>query len=341
MKLAKWVVVAAVILQFSACGVLHRTNAESQYAKQPGGDEKDLRPRAINMSMYRGSSETGVLPSIEFRIVCHGSMACPTDFEGVVATLRDRVQIVDLKSGTNATTLLAKGPSTGEEHDKMTGEVSAGPPRPEYSIAMTPSSALEVDHWYALRLVSDSAMVLGSIDDTQDEQLAVLSAVPASGRESRTATVPFFTGSAPTITRLRIPGQVKGPSSYVHVRFSEPVLLGMLANGGMAVTLPGGSLQGCPWDAENGKCADPQNDRLAAEVEFVTAVFAAGPGLKGLTVDAAGTVRGRGRTLAAGADATGESQRGSSSWKAGRLFVTAEEWHECGGEMYCYHVVMP
>ncbi|APR87980.1 hypothetical protein A7982_13329 [Minicystis rosea] len=216
----------------------------------------------------------------------------------------------------------------------------AGVPVTELSVAVTVDGSLAADRWYTLRLSSGGEMVMGTSDLLAEEVADLVQAVPYDRPGTATIAVPFFTGSAPHVTRLMHGADPRKPQSSIVITFSEPVTLGSAARSLSIAGEKGVALPGCVWSALHRRCADGEDRTASPAIEYVFSKPVSDADLASVEVRVAGSLSGAGRTLAEGASPAGIAldTREKESPSA-RVRVTASDWRDCtgSGDSLCFH----
>ncbi|APR79171.1 Hypothetical protein A7982_04518 [Minicystis rosea] len=268
-------------------------------------------------------------PRLLFKVRCGGHGECPEDHAEIAALVAKHVQLSD--AAGEAVPLAAE--IDARKH-------VAGAPVTELSVAVTVNGSLGVDRWYTLRLSSDREVVMGTSDLLAEEVEELAWTAPYDQPGTATIAVPFFTGSAPHVTRLMHGADPRKPRSSMVVTFSEPVTLGSAARSLSIAGERGAALPGCVWSAALRRCADGDDRMVSSAVEYVFSKPVSDSDLASVEVRAAGSLAGAGRTLAEGARSAGITLdvREKQS-PCARVRVAASDWRDCtgSGDSVCFH----
>lgn len=299
----------------------------------PGGGQKDLRPRALIVSPMRGSSSVDTNPLVLVQVSCEDT-GCATNVAATISTVASRLTFVD--ASNNVVTLVpdAKSATVPSSSPKMGDPGAPPPPAMEYRAGFVPKAPLLADTLYVLEARSDGEAVIGFLDQNAREGVVALAATAAA---PATATIPLFTGSAPKLAAVTVPVTSGKPAQILQLRFSEPIYLADLSASKFGIDMKGGKpLAGCVLSPMSGKCVDASSGEIAEAADFAVSGVAPSEAEVMDTAFLLGeSIRGSGRTVGDSANARGVAIQSSRVGAALRAQLTSADWTDCTGGGKC------
>ncbi|MEO8215317.1 MAG: hypothetical protein ABI560_19105 [Myxococcales bacterium] len=168
-------------------------------------------------------------------------------------------------------------------------------PANQYRGALVPVSALKAEAGYGIEVRSDSEVVIVFVDSSSEDNTRVIS---ATNDANVTLQIPVLTGSAPLLSRLDVSNAPDKAVTSIRVRFSEPVGLAAINQGGLTVRSGSGkNITGCVLSPATQKCVAQTSTEVGELFDFVLSDPTTPDVVKTATITVAGSVKGSARTV--------------------------------------------